>query len=77
MKDLMAATQLDRQKIVLVAPSMSGKYALPYMLTRPDLVAGFIAVASAGSDILLKSKMRALQVTEREVKIYFYVCDLI
>jgi len=65
MQDLMAATQLDQQKIVLVAPSMSGKYALPYMLTKPNPVAGFIGLAPAGTDILLKSKMRALQVVGR------------
>ena len=65
MQDLMAATQLDQQKIVLVAPSMSGKYALPYMLTKPNPVAGFVGLAPAGTDILLKSKMRALQVVGR------------
>ena len=65
MQDLMAATQLDQQKIVLVAPSMSGKYALPYMLTKPNPVAGFVGLAPVGTDILVKRKMRALQVVER------------
>lgn len=33
---------------VIVAPSMSGNYAFPLLVARPELVRGFIAVAPAG-----------------------------
>jgi abhydrolase domain-containing protein 14 len=39
---------IDAQKIaapVVVAPSMSGRFALPLVTTQPERVAGFVAVA--------------------------------
>jgi len=34
--------------IVLVSPSMSGRYSLPWLMTGPETAAGFVAVAPVG-----------------------------
>ncbi|MEZ5332055.1 MAG: alpha/beta fold hydrolase [Thermoanaerobaculia bacterium] len=40
--------RLELARVVLVAPSMSGQVAFPLLLDRPDLLAGFVAVAPVG-----------------------------
>jgi pimeloyl-ACP methyl ester carboxylesterase len=40
---------LDMGRPVLVAPSMSGSVSFPLILHHPELVAGFVAVAPAGT----------------------------
>ena len=34
--------------VILVSPSMSGSYALPWLMTNPTTAAGFVAVAPVG-----------------------------
>lgn len=41
---------------------MSGNYALPYILTHPEMMAGFVVISPAASGIVPPSKVRALQV---------------
>ena len=50
------------KKIILVTPSMSGSYALPWMLTSPELFAGVVAIAPTSSGIVPQSRLRAFQV---------------
>lgn len=58
--------QLDMRQIVLVAPSMSGVYAFPFLSQHPERVAGFVAVApvriSAYKDQLAKLTARVLAI---------------
>jgi len=37
-------------RVVIVSPSMSGRFALPFVLDHPDRVAGFVAVAPVALD---------------------------
>lgn len=60
MTELMEKLQLN--KTILVAPSMSGSFALPYVLTNAEKIAGLVLVAPASSDILPQSKVRAFSV---------------
>lgn len=62
MTTLMKELELKEKQIVLVSPSMSGNYALPYILTHPEMVAGFVAISPAASGIVPPSKVKALQV---------------
>lgn len=40
--------QLNLQKPILVSPSMSGNYSLPFLGKHPDMLKGFVAVAPVG-----------------------------
>ena len=37
--------QLDLERPVIVSPSMSGRFSLPFLTGRPDRLSGFVAVA--------------------------------
>jgi len=47
---------------VLVAPSMSGAYAIPFALTQPKRMAGLVLVAPAASDTVPQRKLKNLQI---------------
>lgn len=53
---------LNLDKAILVSPSMSGHYALPFVLTHPEMFAGLVPIAPAASGIVPPSRLRALQV---------------
>ncbi len=42
--------QLSLDKPILVSPSLSGVYSLPFVATYPDKLAGFVPVAPVGID---------------------------
>jgi len=46
LEELIPALGLSRP--VIVAPSMGGQFAFPYVVAHPDAVAGFVPVAPAG-----------------------------
>ena len=43
---------LEVGRVVIVAPSMSGRYALPFAMEHPGRLAGLVAVAPVGADEL-------------------------
>jgi pimeloyl-ACP methyl ester carboxylesterase len=43
--------ELDLKRPVVVSPSMSGRFSLPLMALRPELVGGFVPVAPVAIDV--------------------------
>ncbi|NWH67504.1 ABHEA protein, partial [Geococcyx californianus] len=41
--------ELGMQRPVLISPSMSGRFALPFLLAQGDRLSGFVAVAPVGT----------------------------
>ncbi|NXF06812.1 ABHEA protein, partial [Smithornis capensis] len=41
--------KLDLQRPVLVSPSMSGRFALPFLMVQGDQLAGFVPIAPVGT----------------------------
>ncbi len=62
MVHLVKELEIKKGKLILVSPSMSGNYGLPYVLTEPEMCAGLIPISPAASGIVPPSKVRALQV---------------
>lgn len=48
---LLPALEIDRP--VIVSPSMSGRFSLPFVAAHPDRVAGFVPVAPVGAEAWL------------------------
>jgi len=49
--------------VILVAPSMSSKYALPFAVTEPERLAGLVLVGPVGTGLVPRRKLELLQVT--------------
>lgn len=53
--------QLGMQRPVLVSPSMSGRFALPFLLAHGDQLAGFVPIAPVGTKDYTAEQYRGVQ----------------
>ncbi|KFW05544.1 Alpha/beta hydrolase domain-containing protein 14A, partial [Fulmarus glacialis] len=53
--------ELGMRRPVLVSPSMSGRFALPFLLARGDQLAGFVPVAPVGTKDYAAEQYRQVQ----------------
>ncbi|NXJ01742.1 ABHEA protein, partial [Psophia crepitans] len=53
--------ELGLRRPVLVSPSMSGRFALPFLLARGDRLAGFVPVAPVGTKDYTAEQYRRVQ----------------
>ncbi|NWI29580.1 ABHEA protein, partial [Sula dactylatra] len=53
--------ELGMWRPVLVSPSMSGRFALPFLLARGDRLAGFVPIAPAGTKVYTAEQYRQVQ----------------
>ncbi|KAF1475173.1 Protein ABHD14A, partial [Pygoscelis antarcticus] len=53
--------ELGMWRPVLVSPSMSGRFALPFLLARGDRLAGFVPVAPVGTKDYAAEQYRQVQ----------------
>ena len=56
--------------VILVAPSMSSKYALPFAVTEPERLAGLVLVGPVGTGLVPRRKLELLQVTHFFLKLH-------
>lgn len=52
--ELIKALHMDSQPIVIISPSMSGKYSLPFLTTHPEKVKGYVPVAPVDTGMYLE-----------------------
>lgn len=55
-------SKLNLTRVLMIAPSMSGLFALPYIVKEPSIFAGFLPVAPAGTGIIPQNKLENVQV---------------
>ncbi|NXO82785.1 ABHEA protein, partial [Sitta europaea] len=53
--------ELGMQRPVLVSPSMSGRFALPFLLAHGDRLAGFVPIAPVATKDYTAEQYRAVQ----------------
>ncbi|XP_074952391.1 protein ABHD14A-like [Phalacrocorax aristotelis] len=53
--------ELGMQRPVLISPSMSGRFALPFLLVRGDRLAGFVPIAPVGTKDYTAEQYRQVQ----------------
>lgn len=54
--------ELGMQRPVLVSPSMSGRFSLPFLLAHGDQLAGFVPIAPVGTKDYTAEQYRGVQV---------------
>lgn len=54
--------ELGMQRPVLVSPSMSGRFSLPFLLAHGDQLAGFVPIAPVGTKDYTAAQYRGVQV---------------
>lgn len=53
---------LKLTKAVMVVPSMSGKFGLPFLVKHSQLIAGFVPVAPIATETIAQDQLKSLQV---------------
>ncbi|NXX77176.1 ABHEA protein, partial [Urocolius indicus] len=53
--------ELGMRRPVLISPSMSGRFALPFVLARGDQLAGFVPIAPVGTKDYTAEQYRQVQ----------------
>ncbi|NWR13050.1 ABHEA protein, partial [Paradoxornis webbianus] len=53
--------ELDVQRPVLISPSMSGRFSLPFLLAHGDQLAGFVPIAPVGTKDYTAEQYRGVQ----------------
>ncbi|NWH76995.1 ABHEA protein, partial [Piaya cayana] len=53
--------ELGMRRPVLISPSMSGRFALPFLMARGDRLAGFVAVAPVGTKDFTSEQYQQVQ----------------
>ncbi|NWU28327.1 ABHEA protein, partial [Mystacornis crossleyi] len=53
--------ELGMQRPVLISPSMSGRFALPFLLAHGDRLAGFVPIAPVGTKDYTAEQYRGVQ----------------
>ncbi|NWI51323.1 ABHEA protein, partial [Calyptomena viridis] len=53
--------ELGLQRPVLISPSMSGRFALPFLLVQGDQLAGFVPIAPVGTKDYTAEQYRRVQ----------------
>lgn len=64
--------QLEVKNMIMVSPSMSGNFGLPFVLTYPELIAGFVPIAPAATGIVPPSKVRSFKVRTPKHFLYYF-----
>lgn len=54
--------ELGMRRPVLISPSMSGRFALPFLLAQGDRLAGFVPIAPVGTKDYAAEQYRRVQV---------------
>jgi len=53
---------LKLKQVVLIVPSMSGRFGLPFLLKHPELLSGFVPVAPIATESIPHSQLQLVQV---------------
>lgn len=53
--------ELGMQRPVLISPSMSGRFALPFLLAQGDRLAGFVPIAPVGTKDYTEEQYQRVQ----------------
>ncbi|NXU55538.1 ABHEA protein, partial [Turnix velox] len=54
--------ELGMQRTILISPSMSGRFALPFLLARGDRLAGFVPIAPVGTKDYTAEQYQQVQI---------------
>lgn len=64
----MYALSFKPQGTVIVSPSMSGSFSIPFLNKHPNLLKGYVPVAPVGADLLKSPPSKACGEPPKKVK---------